>query len=251
LQVSLPCLLFNQSDSASNIEPSSTLILRGGTNASNAPQIDYTERIFIPFLKQHFNLNPRLKVVKRGYYPKGGGLVTVSVPMLPLGSSLPPITLVDRGALKHIHGKSYVAGSLPILLAQKMSKAATRKLSNVLALDTKHISIESVQEKPETVGAGSGSGIVVWAETEGGCILGGSALGSKGKDATAVGEEAAEELIRSINAGGCVDEYMQVRYFPICSRLLMYHCLGPNDHIFGSCARDIDREDWHAVNIAY
>jgi len=215
LQVSLPCLLFQPhspvlADTTTPTTPSSTLVLRGGTNASNAPQIDYAQHVFIPFLTRHFGISPRLKVIKRGYYPRGGGLISLNIPPLPPGTSLPPISLTSRGTLKRISGKSYVAGSLPIHLARKMTQAATRTLSAALSLDTKDIDIECVKEAPEDVGAGgSGSGIVLWAETDTGCVLGGSALGSKRKDPATVGDEAAQELIRGLEAGGCVDEYMQ------------------------------------------
>ncbi|KAG8811254.1 hypothetical protein FRC17_002553, partial [Serendipita sp. 399] len=40
IQIALPCLLFTNSPSSE----SSTLRLRGGTNATQAPQIDYTEQ---------------------------------------------------------------------------------------------------------------------------------------------------------------------------------------------------------------
>lgn len=72
------------------------------------------------------------------------------------------------------------------------------------------VSIEVVKEDAKGVGNnGSGSGILLWAETDTGCVLGGSGLGSKGTDAAAVGRDAAEELIKAIKGGGCVDEHLQ------------------------------------------
>lgn len=76
-------------------------------------------------------------------------------------------------------------------------------------VDPALIDIAAVREKPSEA-VGSGSGIVLWAETEGGCVLGGSAWGAKGKDPAEVGRAAAEELARNLAHGGCVDEYMQV-----------------------------------------
>ena len=72
------------------------------------------------------------------------------------------------------------------------------------------ISIEVVKEDAKDVGNnGSGSGIVLWAETDTGCVLGGSGLGFKDTNAAAVGRDAADELIKAIQGGGCVDEYLQ------------------------------------------
>lgn len=221
LQVSLPCLLFSQptapslsSDTSSPSRQESdewtTLHLHGGTNATFAPQVDYTTNVFLPFLARHYNIHPKLKIVKRGYYPRGGGLITFSVPALPPGATLPSITVTDRGEITRILGTSYVAGSLPFHIANGMVNAAKTRLTSQLGLDPKVISIEAVKEDAKDVGNnGSGSGIILWAETTTGCVLGGSGLGSKGTSAATVGREAADGLIKAIKGGGCVDEYLQ------------------------------------------
>ncbi|EIW60648.1 RNA 3'-terminal phosphate cyclase [Trametes versicolor FP-101664 SS1] len=200
LQVSLPCLIFAPSTTG----PPSELILRGGTNAPQAPQIDYMQHVLLPFIQKHFGVPATLSVPTRGYYPKGGGEVHVSVP--PVLGPLPAVTLIQRGAVKVIHGRSYVAG-LPKSLAEAMRVGAI----NVLAesgVDTALISIDAVREKPSDA-FGSGSGVVLWAETENGCILAGSALGSKRIDPAQVGRDAARELAANLAHGGCVDEYLQ------------------------------------------
>ena len=76
-------------------------------------------------------------------------------------------------------------------------------------LDENIIRIDSVREKPSDA-VGSGSGIVLWAETENGCRIAGSALGRKGTEPARVGRDAATELVSNLANGGCVDEYMQV-----------------------------------------
>lgn len=221
LQVSLPCVLFSQptppdlgSDSPNpqveDSDPWTTLQLHGGTNATSAPQVDYTTNIFLPFLARHYDIHPKLKVLKRGYYPRGGGLITFSVPPLPPGTTLPGITVTERGEITKIYGRSYVAGSLPLHIATGMSNAAKTRLTSQLGLNPKMIWIEAIKEDAKDVGNnGSGSGIVLWAETDTGCILGGSGLGSKGTAAASVGRDAADELIKAIKGGGCVDEYLQ------------------------------------------
>jgi RNA 3'-terminal phosphate cyclase (ATP) len=222
LQVSLPCVLFSQpappspspdTPSSSDIQESeewTTLQLHGGTNATSAPQIDYTTNVFLPFLARHYNIHPKLKILKRGYFPRGGGLITFSVPPLPPGTTLPSITVTERGEITRIYGRSYVAGALPFHIATGMSNAAKARLTSELGLNPKMVSIESLKDDAKDVGNnGSGSGIVLWAETDTGCVLGGSGLGSKGTGAATVGKDAADELIKVIKGGGCVDEYLQ------------------------------------------
>jgi len=60
------------------------------------------------------------------------------------------------------------------------------------------------------VTVGSGGGVVLWAETSSGCLIGGTAVSSKGTDPADIGRIASEELIRNLEHGGCVDEYLQV-----------------------------------------
>lgn len=196
LQIALPCLLFQNAPS--------TLTLRGGTNAIQAPQVDYTTHVFLPFLRRHFGLDVELRVARRGYFPKGGGELHVAVPPFP--GPLPAITVLERGALVAVKGYAFVAG-LPAHLAREMQAAAVAKLVES-GVDAAIIDIAAVREDFKDA-YGSGSGIVLWAETDAGCVLGGSALGSKGKASADVANTAVEELVRNINHGGCVDEYLQ------------------------------------------
>jgi RNA 3'-terminal phosphate cyclase (ATP) len=98
-------------------------MLRGGTNASQAPQIDYPENVFLPFIRHFFGIAASLKVGKRGYFPKGGGEVTVEIHSRT--SPILPVTLTERGEVKRILGTAFVAGALPAHLAYTMAKTAT------------------------------------------------------------------------------------------------------------------------------
>lgn len=89
-----------------------------------------------------------------------------------------------------------------------MRRAATTKLE-ASGVAPNIINITAVREREEDV-IGSGSGIMLWAETDNGCRLAGSAIGKKGKDMKDVAEEAAIELLQNLDHGGCVDEFMQV-----------------------------------------
>lgn len=47
------------------------------------------------------------------------------------------------------------------------------------------------------------------AETDTGCMLGGSALGKRGENSEDTGKRAALELVKAIEEGACVDEHSQ------------------------------------------
>ncbi|KAL0947295.1 hypothetical protein HGRIS_013413 [Hohenbuehelia grisea] len=233
LQTALPIVLFapprsddaqqNSADTSSKQTPS-TLILRGGTNASLAPQIEYAQHVLLPFIKRQFGIDEATSILvkRRGYFPKGGGEVHVSVPSRT--KPLLPIQLLERGKLRRIDGIAHL-GLLPSKFGRDMVEGATAKLarSGILPLFGAGSSDPAV-EVPEEARVpidirvkresndncpGAGSGIVLWAELEGGGVIGASALGRKNLPPYEVGETAVEELLQGLNAGGCVDEYLQ------------------------------------------
>ncbi|XP_078656652.1 RNA 3'-terminal phosphate cyclase-like [Branchiostoma floridae x Branchiostoma belcheri] len=194
MQVSVPCLLFSPGPAQ--------LTLKGGTNAEFAPQIDYTTMVFEP-IAEKMGVKYTCDVKRRGYYPKGGGEVRITTSPVAMVS---PITLMDRGQITKVTGRSWVAGSLPVKLAHLAGKAATALIKR--EFPDVPVDIEAVQE-PRHAAFGNGNGIVIMAETSTGCRLGGSALGKRGVQAEDVGRKAAQMLVKNLKHGGCVDEYLQ------------------------------------------
>jgi RNA 3'-terminal phosphate cyclase (ATP) len=156
-------------------------------------------------MKRHFGVDVALKIQRRGYFPKGGGEVFCSVP--PVTGALPPVTLMERGPVQVIRGEARVGG-LPYILAERMKNAArARLLAGGIPPTT--IRIDAVRETQEQA-FGSGGGVLLYAETGNGCVIGGSSVSTKGKAPEEVGDEAADELLRNLRHDGCVDEHLQV-----------------------------------------
>lgn len=194
LQVALPCMLFSGGPTR--------VSLKGGTNAEMAPQIDYMLMIFQP-IAQKFGCKFDARIIRRGYYPKGGGeVVTITVPI----HQLKPVEMLDPGRVTKITGRAFVAGVLPIKMAHYMMTTATGALRRVYK--NVEVKIETVKE-PEHKAFGNGSGIIVMAESSTGCLYAGSALGKRGVNAETVGESAANELTSSAQKNGCVDDHLQ------------------------------------------
>ncbi len=113
LQNVLPCLIFSTGPCE--------LDLRGGTNAANAPQIDYFQEVFSP-IAANFGIQTEVKILKRGYYPRGGGEIYVKTQ--PIESTLNSINLTEFGSLKRIRGRAFVAGHLSFKISENMALAA-------------------------------------------------------------------------------------------------------------------------------
>ena len=208
LQTALPCALLDARLLSSR---EIHLELRGGTNAAMAPQIDYLAEVFLPVAVPLFDLpNIKLTVIRRGYYPRGGGIVRVAISPFEPGRRLRPISLTKRGRVVDVRIRSFHAGNVPRYVAQKMADAAIRRMRNE---SSKGLIPKELRPRVEVVteasAVASGSGILIVARTNTGNFLAGSALGGPIAKADNTGMEAAEELLRTLEDGGCVDEWLQ------------------------------------------
>ncbi len=174
----------------------------GGTDVPMSPPIDYIKNVFLRLLSK-MGVDIRMDVLRRGHYPRGGGIVRADVTH---PSDIGGIELCDRGRLIGIRGVSHCT-SLPGHVAERQKKAALDILSKELAGVDVHIASEV------SAGYGAGSGVVLAAEYEN-TVLGASSLGYRGKRAEKVGFEAATRLIEEVRSPGTVDSHMGDQLIP-------------------------------------
>ena len=237
LQAALPGALFGRKNKAP-----CRLRLRGGTNATMAPQYDYWERVFWPTVREQCGLEAdqiQARVLRRGFFPKGGGEVEVRIKPL---NKLPlqPIRLTNRGDVASIYIRSFHAGNLPRHLAEQMAKVAKSTLRQ--RYPNVPLETEIVTERQAV---GSGLGILVMATTTTGCRLAGSALSSPQKKARDVAAEAARELLQTLDDGGCVDEWLQ-------DQLILFMALagGVSEMVAGSLTLHTQTAIWIAQELS-
>ncbi|GIL60531.1 hypothetical protein Vafri_15083 [Volvox africanus] len=219
LQAAMPVCVF--AGPALSLEPGGDpgfgqLELKGGTDADMAPPVGYLIEVLIPLLRNRYgNLLDGLDVqlVRRGFYPRGGGILMVRVPSLPAGTSLPPLNLTSRGNLTQVTIKAFSAGRVAVSVAKRLAasaEAAVRRTLKGLGPMGRGVPVlvEVVYETPDRA-VGDGCGVLVFADTDTGCRLGASAKGERGVPAEAIGERAAAELTEALTSGTCVDQWMQ------------------------------------------
>lgn len=91
----------------------STLRLEGGTHSMAAPPFDFIARSFLPLVER---MGPRVaaRLIRPGFYPRGGGAVEVDIEPAPLS----PLELTVRGPLKAVSARALIAG-LPRSIASR------------------------------------------------------------------------------------------------------------------------------------
>ncbi|MFH1339203.1 MAG: RNA 3'-terminal phosphate cyclase [Candidatus Omnitrophota bacterium] len=183
--------------------------IKGGTSGLGAVPVDYYPNVIFPILSRS-GLKARLEVIKRGYYPKGGGQVKVVVEQArPKGR----INLVEPGKLIRIEGISIASSELS---SRQVAERQAEKAGEVLKGEYS----VPVKIKAEYASILSpGSEINLYAYTGEGGILGSDARGERGKSAEKVGLEAAGKLIKEIESDAAADFHLADNLVPWLSLL--------------------------------
>lgn len=174
----------------------------GGTNTKWSPPIEYVREVLLPTLKR-MGFEGQVETVKRGFYPKGGGIVKAS--FRPVGS-LKPIEILSQTKVASIKGISYSC-RLPRHVSERMASAA-RKLLEAAGYSRLTFEAETLQHENSKCSVSPGCGIILVAEFENGDLMAADSLGERGKPAERVGAEAAEKLISQIRTGAPVDTHL-------------------------------------------
>ena len=188
-----------------------TLRIIGGTCGKWQAPVEYFQNVLLPHL-QRLAEKIDLKILKRGYYPKGGGIVELSINPKK-SESMVKVNLIKKGDLVQIKGVSYASKDLEKAeVAERQAKAARGFLGKY------EVPISISKEYGET--ANTGSGIVLWGVFAGEdhlnpVRLGADALGERGRPSEEVGEEAAKNLTEELDSGGAVDRHLADQLIPL------------------------------------
>ncbi len=189
------------------------LIVRGGTDVRAAPPLDYLRFVFLPLLER-IGLSASLTLHTRGYYPRGGGEVTVDV----RPGSPQCLVLDEAGALEAVDGVAHVS-NLPVHIVERMQATAEQFLRPLMP--TVHI-------KPEALGPdraiGAGGAIALWARTST-SLLGAGAVAQRGIPAEQIARDAVELLLADLQVGATLDLHA-------VDQLLIYLARAPGESRF-------------------
>lgn len=170
-----------------------SITLRGGTDVRWAPSWDFFAHVFLPLVAK-IGIHTEVTLLKRGYYPTGGGEATLTIH--PVKDILPfladePQTFTDMMGIIH-------RANLPDHISTRMKHAAVK----VALKQNLHPSIQ-IDTAPSS---SAGTGITLWS-VSGPTILGSTMLGEKTVPAEAIGELAANQLVQEIKSGATIDRY--------------------------------------------
>lgn len=180
----------------------SRLTLKGGTHVPWSPPFHYFSEVLLPVLES-IGVSAEVAINNWGYYPRGGGEIKLKI--RPNGK-WNPISLIDRGSLKKIRGLSAIS-NLPRHVAERQKEQALKRIHEELKVDAE---ISTLYDAPSS---GAGSFLFLLIEYEK-ILAGFSSLGSKGKPAERVADEAVNSMRDHIQSDGCIDPHLADQLVP-------------------------------------
>ncbi len=199
-----------------------TFNITGGTCGKWQASVDYLQNILLPYLNR-FVEKIEIKILKRGYYPKGQGQIkfeisprfnihkysSFSALSEELPFKVPKITLIGQGKLEQIRGIVNVSAEL-------QEKEVGERIRNAVVGSVKHydvpVNIRVEYAKAESIGGE----VLVWGvfskegkvDYDNPVLLAGDAIIEKNKSSEEIGKEAAEELKKQIDDNSAVDHHL-------------------------------------------
>lgn len=183
--------------------------LSGGTNNPLAPSIDYMNGVLILTLRR-MGYDCGVELVRRGFYPRGGGEVRVASKSV---SSLKSLEIIKPQDVAHIGILAYSC-KLPSHITERMAKTATAMLRRTASADIT-TTLESLQIGEPKCSMDPGCGLLIAVEYSSGIIAGFDGLGERGKPAERVAEEVASSALHHLRTEAPVEPHL-------CNQLLIW-----------------------------
>ena len=168
--------------------------LKGGTDVKWAPSWDYFNQVFLKLIEK-MNITIKTNLIRRGYYPKGGGEAEI---IIETNKDIKPFNVIENQDFKSVKGIIHIS-NLPSYISKRM------KHSTIKNLLKKNISASiDITEISDTLSPGTG--ITLWSQSKD-TILGTTSIGERGKPAEEISQNATLNLLKEIESGATIDEY--------------------------------------------
>ncbi|PIN99871.1 hypothetical protein COT72_03475 [archaeon CG10_big_fil_rev_8_21_14_0_10_43_11] len=171
----------------------------GGTHVAWSPPAEYFEHVFCDFMK-NIGCDLQFRLHEYGFYPKGGGHVSLAITK----TNLQPFLFVETGALKGIDAHSIATTHL------KQADVAKRQLEAFKKEFTDQ-TITGTAQYVQSMSAGSNIHAHAYYEH---AKIGVEVLGKKGVRAEQVGKQCAQKLHAELASKAPVDEHMADQLIP-------------------------------------
>ena len=168
--------------------------LKGGSDVKWAPSWDYYNYVFLKLIEK-MNIKIKSHLLKRGYYPKGGGEAELNIEPI---KDIKPFNANENQEFKSVEGIIHIS-NLPYHITKRMKHSS-------LKIFVKNNIDASIECEEISNSLSPGTGITLWSQSND-SIIGTTIIGEKGITAEEIGKAAANNLLKEIESGTTIDEY--------------------------------------------
>lgn len=206
-----------------------TFRVEGGLFQDYAPSASHMSQALLPILAR-MGVEARLKVVRPGYVPKGGGIIEVQVQ--PLRDGLKPLLLRQQGKIVRIEGLALSSHLRERRVSQRMAQSCRQ----ALPAGGWEVEIEEVYDDSSLQ---AGAALAVFAHTDAGCIIGADRAGAPRRTSEQIGDYVARALLEDLSSGGTVDRFL-------ADQLIIYAALaqGTTEYLIPRLTEHVDTNLW-------
>ena len=176
----------------------STFTITGGLFQDFAPSAFHMQRVLLPLIAR-MGAPLELTILRPGYVPEGKGSLGISVGNLP--GSLMPLCMVNQGKTRRIRGIALSSHLREERVSERMAQESVKLLQRWDYEPTIEICYdESAVQK--------GAALLLWAETETGCLIGSDQAGKRGRRSERIAEFVVESLMEDLGTGATTDRHL-------------------------------------------
>jgi len=201
----------------------------GGLFQDFAPSAFHLQRVLLPILKR-MGAEIRMEVLQPGYPPKGEGRLRVEVK--PLRGGLKPLRMTEQGTLKGIRGISLASHLENERVSERMADQCKRLLER-RGYQT-HIEVLNDQTALQ-----KGAALLLWAETETGCLLGSDQAGKPGRRSEKIAHSVVTSLFEDLDTKATTDRHL-------ADQLILFAALagGTSEYLIPRMTEHIESNLW-------
>ena len=172
--------------------------ITGGLFQDNAPSGFHMREVLLPLVRRMGGA-VRLEILRPGYVPKGEGALRVEVE--PIQRPLEPLRMTEQGEVKTIRGISLSSH----LEQQRVSERMGRRCRELLGRRGYDAEVQILHD---STASQRGAALLLWAETDTGCVLGADQAGKPGRRSEAIAEFVVNSLLGDLETGATCDQHL-------------------------------------------
>ncbi len=201
----------------------------GGLFQDFAPSAFHLQRVLLPILKR-MGAEIRMEVLQPGYPPKGEGRLRVEVK--PLRGGLKPLRMTEQGALKRIRGISLASH----LENERVSERMADQCKRLLEKRGYQTQIEVLNDQTALQ---KGAALLLWAETETGCLLGSDQAGKPGRRSEKIAHSVVTSLFEDLDTKATTDRHL-------ADQLILFAALagGTSEYLIPRITEHVESNLW-------